>query len=145
MSEPTKFHKLIEITKQLEAIEAAGGTISDHPELLIDLANNSMSAFKQARSGDGLYLIQGRKFGDDDDTVNVSFSPSLEAAQTAFVTQTLGLEEEDDTLEDREPNYFIIDAGAVEHFLPEPSMEMPDERSTGNTSGNPSPASPDHG
>ena len=73
---------------------------------------NRRSALSREESCDRLFMVQGRRYGDDDDTVVLITAGSDGEARDIFLTEYLDFSEEDLSVpaggEGGEPRYFII-------------------------------------
>lgn len=111
------FKDLIRLTKVIEREESNEKCLLDIIDTLGELSDVCLELFSQANSGDDLFLVSGRKFGDDDDAVAVILAPDQGAAQERFVAENLGEGLAEDGSDN--PRYFIITNTPITGFIQE--------------------------
>lgn len=111
------FKDLIHITKIIEREESNGKCLLEMTATVSELSDICLHLFSHANDGDDLFVVSGRNFGDDDDSVSVILAPDEGAAQDRFVAENLDealAEDESDN-----PKYFIITNTPMTCFIQE--------------------------
>jgi hypothetical protein len=111
------FKDLIRVTKIIEREESNEKCLLEFIDTLGELTDVCLELFSKANSGDDLFLVSGRNFGDDDDAVSVVLAPDQAAALERFVAENLGEELAEDESDDA--RYFIVTNTPITRFLHE--------------------------